>query len=222
MVIVGLILLAFGIEAWWADRQDRHDEAILLADLAEEFRDNRVRLEATTNGNRSRVERLGILIREAGAEAERLHSDSLNTLARRVLTNPNFGAERGVMERTMSGNGLSVIQDPDLRADLAGFWNRFEYYFNNQRLITQRLVFTAPVAFETGTLVWQIYPHLESLGSTTMWSDPLTPDQVDALKYFSMTHFIGGLLVSQGERMLTAIDTLIADLDRELSNLGVI
>ena len=57
--------------------------------------------------------------------------------------------------------------------------------------------------FGTGTLVWQTYPHLESLGSTTMWSDPLTPDQVEALKYFSMTQFIGGLLVSQGERMLT-------------------
>ena len=216
-MIVGSILLAFGIEAWWANRQERQDEAILLADLTEEFRDNRVRLENVTNRNRTRVERLGILIREAGPEAEGLHSDSLNTLARSVLTNPNFGAETGVMERTMSGNGLSLLRDRDLRGDLAGFWSRFQFYFNNQSLITRQLVFTAPVAFGTGTLVWQTYPHLESLGSTTMWSDPLTPDQVDALKYFSMTHFIGGLLVSQGENMLIAIDTLMADLDRASS-----
>ena len=84
-------------------------------------------------------------------------------------------------------------------------------------MITHYLVFTPPVAFGTGTLVWQSFPKLEALGSTTMWSDPLAPDQASAVKYFSMTRFIGNLLVTQGERMLTTLDDIIVDLEQAIS-----
>ena len=40
-VIVVSILLAFGIDAWWEERQDRREEAEILAGLEREFTDYR-------------------------------------------------------------------------------------------------------------------------------------------------------------------------------------
>ncbi len=39
-VIVGSILLAFGIDAWWDERQERAEEGIALKALLEEFETN--------------------------------------------------------------------------------------------------------------------------------------------------------------------------------------
>ena len=50
VVIVGSILMAFGIEAWWDGAQERAEEAQLLASLAEEFRAN---VDLTPEGHRS-------------------------------------------------------------------------------------------------------------------------------------------------------------------------
>ena len=52
VVIVGSILLAFGIDAWWEVRVQHEEETQLLADLAEEFASNRSRLELTTGRHR--------------------------------------------------------------------------------------------------------------------------------------------------------------------------
>jgi len=213
VVIVGSILLAFGLQAWWDGRRAAEEETQLLADLTEEFSANRDRLQRTTDSHRVRLEFARTLTREAGPDSQGLSADSLNTLARRLLPVPVFEPERGVMRRAESGNGLAVVRDPALRADLAGFWDAFDYYFRNQWVIVEQVAFAPPVAFETGTLVWQIYPSLETLGSTTMWSDPLPPDQANALKFFVLYEFMGDLLIRGGESLLGDIDTLLVDLD---------
>ena len=40
VVIVGSILLAFGIEAWWDDHQDRAEEQRIFVGLKSEFEQN--------------------------------------------------------------------------------------------------------------------------------------------------------------------------------------
>ncbi len=73
-------------------------------------------------------------------------------------------------------------------------------------------MFSPDVIYGTGTLVWQTFPRLESMGSTTMWSDPLSEDQVKALKYFAATEFMSDLLAQQGQTLLGDIDALVAKL----------
>ncbi len=210
VVIVGSILLAFGIEAWWDGVQEREEEQILLADFVEEFEANRTSLDFTTNRHREKAATLRTLIREAGPSAEGIASDSLNSLASAALLTQLFDSHRGVMERALSGNGLAVIEDSDLRTQLAGFWNRSTNYFANQEFLLSS--FSSAVVFETGTLVFQMFPRLESMGSTTMWSDPLTPDQARALKQFSLMLTISDALITQGEFMLTDIDSVLIEL----------
>ena len=53
VVIVGSILLAFGIEAWWAERQERAEEQRLLQNLHEEFVETRESVDIGTILNTS-------------------------------------------------------------------------------------------------------------------------------------------------------------------------
>jgi len=45
VVIVLSILLAFAIDAWWSERQERIEEAEILLGLKQEFTDTRIVLE---------------------------------------------------------------------------------------------------------------------------------------------------------------------------------
>ena len=53
VVIVGSILLTFGIEAWWAERQERAEEQRLLQNLHEEFVETRESVDIGTILNTS-------------------------------------------------------------------------------------------------------------------------------------------------------------------------
>ncbi len=50
VVIVGSILLAFGLQAWWGERQERRAEQELLLNLQGEFSANLASLEGTAGG----------------------------------------------------------------------------------------------------------------------------------------------------------------------------
>ncbi|MDH3206131.1 MAG: hypothetical protein OEO79_05930 [Gemmatimonadota bacterium] len=46
----------------------------------------------------------------------------------------------------------------------------------------------------------------------TMWSDPLTPDEVNAVKYFAYRRWVDDLLATLGETIIAALEALLADL----------
>ena len=45
-----------------------------------------------------------------------------------------------------------------------------------------------------------------------MWSDPLTPDEVNAVKYFAYRRWVDDLLATLGETIIAALEALLADL----------
>ncbi|HER20472.1 MAG TPA: hypothetical protein ENO14_05445, partial [Chromatiales bacterium] len=67
LVIVVSILLAFGLDAMWDQRNDRQAEAGLRASLAREFQGNREILAETMAGirqSRSRIEAFAVMASE--------------------------------------------------------------------------------------------------------------------------------------------------------------
>ena len=64
VLIVASILLAFGIEAWWDDRQEQQHRAALLDDLAVELRQNRDALSSALALQRTRADRIEELLNE--------------------------------------------------------------------------------------------------------------------------------------------------------------
>jgi hypothetical protein len=212
-VIVGSILLAFGIEAAWTEWLERAEEQILLSDLVEELVANRAQLELVTARHTLRIEQLGLIIDEAGLQRRGLGADSLDVLAEAAFLNPVFYPEVGVMERATNGNSLSVVDDPDLRAKIAGFWDSWEFYFSNQWIITGQVAFSSSVLYDTGTLVWRRLPNRPELGPNVMWSDTLSPAEANALKYYSTAQYVSEVLVEQGDRLHVALDELVVVLE---------
>jgi len=208
VAIVFSILLAFAIQAWWDNAQLRRTEAQFLRSLTDEFRGNRDDLARITNLQVERREGLQTLIREAGSGREGLSQDSLHTLLVATAVNPVFFAVTDVLE----GGGLEVLSDPYLRRRVAGFWRRYENYFNNQQLyVDVRL--SPEVVLGTGTGAMIEFDVLGPLADSVVWSQPLTADQMNFLKFLGVSHFISGLGIDQGTEILTALDSLILDLE---------
>jgi hypothetical protein len=118
IVIVGSILLAFGIDAWWDKAQERSEERQVLSALREDFVGNRDLLDAVleTHSTSSQIFR-GF---EANPEASDTSSlESMEAVLVALYGSRTFEPFQGTLEATISSGKLELIQDPDLRASLA-------------------------------------------------------------------------------------------------------
>ena len=77
VVIVGSILLAFWIQAWWDGRQAAALEQELLTSLADGFEENRRQAEAVIGEARRQQTFIGRFIGMSAVEAERISPDSV-------------------------------------------------------------------------------------------------------------------------------------------------
>ena len=115
VVIVMSILLAFGLDAMWDERNDRQAEAGLRASLAREFRSNRGLLEETMSGVRRGRSRIEAVAAMAPEQIVSLPDDSawvyLDDLSRPYTAELNSG----VASSAVSSGTLALIQDEALR-----------------------------------------------------------------------------------------------------------
>jgi hypothetical protein len=80
LVIVGSILLAFWIDAWWDSRQLRVAELAALESVRIEAEQNRVALDDALATNQNRLARLDYFIRATPAELRGISNDSVAPL----------------------------------------------------------------------------------------------------------------------------------------------
>ena len=123
LVIVAGVLIAFSAEAWWEDRSDRVIEAEILADLLEDLRASRDVLLADIEQNEGALEAFTGVFNYRAAE---LPADSLVTLTYRAWTSSRFDPVAGVLTSIVSRGQIILIEDADLRRDLASWLNKVE------------------------------------------------------------------------------------------------
>lgn len=126
VVIVVSILLAFGLDAMWDQRNDRQAEVRLRAALVREFRSNRELLEETMAGireGRVRIEAIAVMTPE---QVLSLPDDSawiyLDDLSRPYTTE----LSSGVTSSAVSSGSLVLLQDVALRESIAGWLGRVD------------------------------------------------------------------------------------------------
>jgi len=121
IVIVGSILLAFGIDAWWDGRGERAKEREALEALSEDFAaaDSilAVRVLAIDSG---RVAAQSI-IDLVGPSSDSRHVDSLAVLIPRIIRRPTFQPPMGNLEALLGSGELRLIRNARLKAALASF-----------------------------------------------------------------------------------------------------
>ena len=116
VVIVGSILLAFGIEAWWDDRADRQTELTILGELHTALSADFEFLENTLDEFRRIESRTEIILSHMRSGAP--YSDSLDAYFGAV-----YGYQGGETNKagyeSLKSQGLGLISDDGLRSHVA-------------------------------------------------------------------------------------------------------
>ncbi len=127
VVIVGSILLAFGIQAWWDGVQEGEEVRQDLVSVSLELMENRERIMF-------HVDLMDRMASAGEAVVELMESDPATSVTNMqdtlawLGTNPaaTLDASFGALEALIASGRLNLVADPDLRLRLAGLRDKIE------------------------------------------------------------------------------------------------
>ena len=124
-VIVGSILLAFGLQAWWEVRQEREEERRVLIGLESDFVQSLDRLHRVIDSHEAMVARIARLEGMSEAERAAVFPDSMWVFVEAMTRPTTFDGRDGTLDAVIASGGLVTISDPGLR-DLLVEWQRLQ------------------------------------------------------------------------------------------------
>jgi len=137
LVIVGSILIAFALDAWWDGRTRASQEREALIALRAELDEARAELDTVLSYNRETVLAEEYFLGRRPADVSRLPEESIVLAARGLRGGMTFDPSVGAIEAIVSG-GLDVVVDPALRAKIAAWPGALREIEVDQRLIVDR------------------------------------------------------------------------------------
>jgi hypothetical protein len=124
LAVLGSVLLAFSIDAWWEGHSERATETAILESLRAELLVNQERVVRQSRFMRGLEESaLAVLSREAQNPSE-VPSDSLDHLIGDLTFGATSAWVTATLDALVSSGDLSLIPDRDLRAEIS-LWARF-------------------------------------------------------------------------------------------------
>ena len=133
--IVISILLAFSIDAWWTDRQDRTREAQLIKALTSEFEGNLVRFNYDIDVLRTVVSDLQDLVSRLSSVGE---SDEVTVPNRHFFAiryAAILDASTGTLDAMISSGDFDLVQDESLRSELSEWMSRINEIATDQHQV---------------------------------------------------------------------------------------
>ncbi|MDA0329600.1 MAG: hypothetical protein O2958_11395 [Gemmatimonadetes bacterium] len=124
MVIVGSILLALALDAWWDGVQEREEEHQALEALAGDFTAAADGIGHTLLTIDSMSVAINVVLGWTGPAADSRNADSLALLLPTITRLPGFRPPLGTLEALLGSGNLRLIQNETLRAALASFPSR--------------------------------------------------------------------------------------------------
>lgn len=120
IVIVGSILLAFAIDAWWEERVNRKEERVALSGLHTEFQNSTTRLGTSSTRLASATEIYNLF---QSHQDQDLPLSISNTLIVSMLGVPTFDKVTPVLDGLIQSGNLRLIQNQEVLSSLA-VWQR--------------------------------------------------------------------------------------------------
>lgn len=115
IAIVGSILLAFAIDAWWADRQDRESEQVALQTLREDFEASRQELgERLQTLENSRIQ-FAEFQSFSPEDIEQLQQDAVDHMIAGITTGATFDPFLGTIDAMVADGRLALIRNQEIR-----------------------------------------------------------------------------------------------------------
>jgi len=123
--IVVSILLAFSIEAWWEDYQDRSEEQGILLSLKSEFEQNLAFIEREISYRNAVIQSI-LKIFDASVGQSSIQPEVLDELIGDVTWWQNIPYSRGAIDGVLQSGSLSLIENEGLRGILASMPSRYD------------------------------------------------------------------------------------------------
>ena len=123
--IVVSILLAFSIEAWWDDYQDRGEEQGILLGLKSEFEQNLAFIEIELSYRNAVIDSI-LKIFDASVAQTSIEPEILDELIGDVTWWQNIEYSRGAIDGLLQSGGLSLIENEELRRVIASMPSRYD------------------------------------------------------------------------------------------------
>lgn len=135
VAIVASILLAFWIDAWWADSQQRDREAIVLATLLDDLRAMRRQVDSQRTYNEAILAATTELLQAGTRATPGLETGDVDRLLRDIVWyNPSNLWESATMDLLVSAGDLAELSDPELVGMLSKLHYRLERAQGRYRL----------------------------------------------------------------------------------------
>ncbi len=119
--IVGSILLAFSIDAWWQDRNEIDLEQRLLAGLKVEFEQNEKLLRQAVDFYRQRYLETVEILEYLEKDLTEIDEAEFEQLISGLLSKRSFHLESGAHDGLVVSGELNLIRDDKLRSRLAAW-----------------------------------------------------------------------------------------------------
>jgi len=123
VVIVVSILLAFGIEALWSERQVRAEEAEALLALEAEFSANLVQIDTVVARHVGGRELVQMLVELSDAEINALDQTMISEIMLATANPWTFDPVFGTTDALVGAGRLGILRDPRLREALTSLKN---------------------------------------------------------------------------------------------------
>ena len=121
--IVVSILLAFAIDAWWNEQQERAEEREVLESLYAEFEANREEAAAVISFHDREIQSIETLMELTQDEILALPAETVEVMVSSFAMARTFDAVRGSIDALYSAGKLGILRDRELREALTTFVN---------------------------------------------------------------------------------------------------
>jgi hypothetical protein len=210
--IVASILLAFAIDAWWQDRQDRIDEQEILAGLKSEFvanLDTLTRHLAYAQRDVQTLESMVMLIENS--QSNNANSIVLETLDE-MTTPATTDLGNGTLNALLSSGRIEILQSKELRILLTA-WDGvigevWDDQANNAKMVLEIYI---PYLIQEN---YSIFSIVESSGKLVDM-DRLLADET-FLTLVKLRHGFKSHLVGEFEQAISEAAHIIVEIDNSL------
>jgi hypothetical protein len=140
-VIVGSILLAFGIDAWWGERDEASRRTAVIEGLRSDFAAARVDLDRVTAFHLEGRQAAETLM-QIGADGPLAEASSprVDSLFAGLAGTASFDPPLGTLEALISSGDLDLLDDPGLAGELTLFQGEVGDLDREQRFARETLI----------------------------------------------------------------------------------
>ena len=165
--IVAGILLAFAIDAWWQERQERIEEQQILAGLENEFLSIREVLDGHIGEHRKNVNALEAVLEEIERGPSGQSLDIIEAAFLELLSPTTSDVGTGTLEALLSSGRIEIIENRRLRTLLAG-WNGViselwdDQAFHSKVVVDVHIPYFVDAEVPAGVAMRHWYPEWEA------------------------------------------------------------